>query len=84
MDKWLSSDLCNDVRNRLDPVIERPVASKEFQTVTHDVFCYSCVFVVVVYDSGRLQTTALKPRQVELLSIPTKPSDNPFVFGGHG
>ena len=38
MDKWLSSDLCNDVRNRLDPVIERPVASKEFQTVTHDVF----------------------------------------------
>merc|ERR1712078_174209 len=38
MDKWLSTDLCSDVRNRLDPVIERPVASKEFQTVTHDVF----------------------------------------------
>jgi heme-degrading monooxygenase HmoA len=38
LDTWLNSDLCKDVRNRLDPVIERPVASKEFQTVTHDVF----------------------------------------------
>ena len=38
LDTWLNSDLCKDVRNRLDPVMERPVASKEFKTVTHDVF----------------------------------------------
>ena len=38
LDTWLNSDLCKQIRNNLDPVMERPVASKEFKTVAHDIF----------------------------------------------